>query len=188
MLRRWIDVPVFLLVNAAIDASVLGDRIFAPGDETVHQFLHMHTLLVGGCVGALFAAAIYYVPLLRRLCEKGMAWLDLPYRVSLSKMLLAGVLGAWIHVGIDSIHHADVQILWPLLGDNPVNDALNGMFNERSLILRGYVVRWCLWAWLLLFVQYALMLNAFRLKARFTAVWRFRRLLSAMRLRQPQLN
>lgn len=176
-LRRWIDFPVFMLANVLVDMSVIGDRLFtAPNDGAVHQFLHFHTLLVGGLVGLGFGAAVYYIRLSRRLCEIGMQWMGLAYRASLKKMLLAGVLGAWFHVGIDSLHHGDVQILWPLFTDNPVKDFLNGRDNRYNPYLREWVVRACLLSWAMFVVQYGLMMNAFRLKARFAAIRRFRRL------------
>jgi hypothetical protein len=178
LLRRWIDVPVFVLANAAIDLSVLGDHLFAAGDEICHQFLHFHTLLVGGLAGLGFGAMMYWTEPLRRLCEKGMQWMGLACRASLKKMLLAGVLGAWFHVGIDSIHHADVQIFWPLCDDNPVNDWLNGPTNQLAPHLREGVVRGCLLGWAVFVVQYGLMMNAFRLRARLAAIRRFRRVIA----------
>jgi hypothetical protein len=180
-LRRWIDFPVFMLANVLIDTSAVGDRLFTPDDGITHQFLHFHTLLVGGLVGLLFGAAVYWIGPARWLCEKTMQWMGLAYRASLKKMLLAGVLGAWFHVGIDSIHHFDVQIFWPLLTDNPVKDFLNGRDNRYSPYLREWVVRGCLLSWAIFVVQYGLIMNAFRLKTRLTAVRRFRRLTARFR-------
>jgi len=37
----------------------------------------------------------------------------IPYRTSLLKMLISGILGVWLHVLIDGIYHFDVRILWP---------------------------------------------------------------------------
>lgn len=182
LLRRWIDVPVFVLANVAIDLSVLGDDVFAASDNISHQFLHFHTLLVGGLAGLVLGAVMYFTGPLRALCEKGMFWLGLTYKASLKKMLLAGLLGAWFHVAIDSIHHADVQIFWPLLDDNAINNWLNGHYNQYSSVLRCWVVRCCLLSWSLLFIRYGMLTNAFRLKARFAAVRRFRRLIALHQL------
>ncbi|MHC4641288.1 MAG: hypothetical protein ACYS32_06560, partial [Planctomycetota bacterium] len=36
-----------------------------------------------------------------------------PYKPSLWKMLISGILGVWLHVVIDSIYHRDVCLFWP---------------------------------------------------------------------------
>jgi hypothetical protein len=153
--------------------------VFSPNDGVMHQFLHFHTLLVGGLVGLLTGAIMYVAAPLRTLCEKGMFWMGLTYRASLKKMLLAGLLGAWFHVAIDSIHHMDVQVFWPFFTDNPVNSWFSGRFNQYAPILRECVVRGCLLSWSMLFVTYGLLLNIFRVKTRLAARWRFRRLSAA---------
>lgn len=182
VLRRWIDVPVFVMANVVIDVSVLGDRLFSPADGAVHQFLHFHSLLVGGLVGLLFGASVYWVRLFRTFCEKGMQLLGLAYRASFKKMLLAGLLGAWFHVGIDSLHHVDVQIFWPLCDHNPIIGLLSERISQYTWHMRGWVVRACLFGWSMCFVKYGMLLNAFRLKARIAAIRRFRRLAATHQL------
>ncbi|MCE5187246.1 MAG: hypothetical protein LLF76_14080 [Planctomycetaceae bacterium] len=112
LLRRWVDVPVFAAANVLIDIEVLADARFEPG-WPVHQLWHFHTLLIGGLAGAVFGLAIYYLKPLRFLCEKSMSLLGLPGRASWHSMMLAGLLGAWLHVLIDSFYHYDVQLFWP---------------------------------------------------------------------------
>ncbi|MBL7215831.1 MAG: hypothetical protein ISS71_09155 [Phycisphaerae bacterium] len=112
LFRRWLDVPVFVAVNVLIDVEVLADGYFQPG-WPVHQLWHFHTLLVGGLAGVIFGAVVYYVRPLRWLCEKSMGLIGLPVKATLLSMVLAGLLGAWLHVFIDSFYHYDVQLFWP---------------------------------------------------------------------------
>ena len=114
LLHKWLDVPVIVAANVLIDVEVLADHYIQPG-WPVHQLWHFHTLLVGGLAGAIFGAIIYYVKPLRRCSEKIMSLIGLPGKATLLSMVLAGLLGAWLHVFIDSCYHHDVQIFWPYL-------------------------------------------------------------------------
>ncbi|MFC1676367.1 hypothetical protein ACFL3G_04815 [Planctomycetota bacterium] len=104
-LKKYIDLPVFLLANIAVDLEVL-----AADKWPVHQHWHFHTLLIGVPLGVVLAVAMYP---LRHLFEKAMKLLGLAYKCRFWKMLIAGVLGVWLHVAIDSMYHWDVQTVWP---------------------------------------------------------------------------
>jgi len=105
VLRKWIDIPIFLLANIAIDIEVL----LAPG-WLPHRYLHIHTFLGGAIAGAILALALYR---LRHLFEKAMAFIKLPYKTNLKKLIASGILGFWMHVIVDGLYHADVQPFWP---------------------------------------------------------------------------
>ncbi len=105
--RRWIDLPVFVLANVIVDVEVLVILIFQL-DYPKHRYCH--TLLVGAVVGALWGLSAYP---LRGLFTKAMNRLRLPYRTSLLKMIVSGILGVWFHVLIDSLCHHDVLMFWP---------------------------------------------------------------------------
>jgi membrane-bound metal-dependent hydrolase YbcI (DUF457 family) len=102
-LRKWLDVPVFVLANVVVDIEVLFNHHWP-----VHRYFH--TLLIGAVVGAIWGIAAYP---LRHFFEKIMQMLRIPYQTSLWKMAASGVLGVWLHVVIDAIYHWDVQIFWP---------------------------------------------------------------------------
>ena len=106
-LRRWIDVPVFVLANVAVDIEVLVIAFFRLG-YPLHRYCH--TLLIGLVVGILWGLLAYR---LRHLFKRLMALFRIPYQTSLLKMLISGILGVWLHVLIDGIYHFDVRILWP---------------------------------------------------------------------------
>jgi hypothetical protein len=100
----------------------LGDHLFAAGDEICLHVSAFHTLLVGGAGGAGVRGDDVWTEPLRPFCEKGMQWMGLACRASLKKMLLAGVLGAWFHVGLTVFTMRMCRFSWRLCDDNPVND------------------------------------------------------------------
>ena len=106
-LRKWLDIPVFVLANVIVDIEVLVIGLLGLG-WPVHRYCH--TLLFGVVVGALWGIAAYP---LRHFFEKIMQILRIPYQTSLWKMAVSGALGVWLHVVIDAIYHWDVQIFWP---------------------------------------------------------------------------
>jgi len=161
--RRWIDVPVFALVNVAIDCEVVIDWIFQPG-WPVHQTMHFHTLIFGAVFGAVYGAAMYWFRPLRTLCEKSMEWFGLPYRAILSKMILAGILGIWFHTMIDSIHHEDVQIFWPFRQDNPIWALAVGPYLKHIYEVRDWVVAGCIACWAMLAVYYGGLVDVFHFR------------------------
>ena len=107
LFRRWIDLPVFLLVNVVVDMEVLVILVFDLGFPR-HRYLH--TFLIGGLVGAAFGLAAYP---LRRLFAWGMNLFCLRYKTCLLKMVISGMLGVWLHVLIDGLSHYDVLMFWP---------------------------------------------------------------------------
>jgi membrane-bound metal-dependent hydrolase YbcI (DUF457 family) len=106
-LRKWLDIPVFVLANVIVDIEVLVIGLLGLGWPT-HRY--SHTLLIGAVVGAIWGIAAYP---LRHFFEKIMQVLRIPYQTSSWKMVVSGVLGVWLHVVIDAIYHWDVRIFWP---------------------------------------------------------------------------
>lgn len=105
--RKYIDIPVFVLANVAVDIEVLIIVLLGLG-RPVHRYFH--TLLVGAAVGAVWAIAAY---LMRNIFKEIMRSLRIPYQTGFLKMLISGILGVWFHVTLDSIYHGDVRMLWP---------------------------------------------------------------------------
>lgn len=103
--RKWVDPAVIVLVNVVVDVEVL----FAPG-WLPHRYWHFHTFLVGGIVGALFGLVCWRF---KGLFNRLMRMIRIPYEAKLLNMILAGVLGVWLHVLVDSLYHWDVQAFWP---------------------------------------------------------------------------
>ena len=105
--RKWIDFPVFVLANVIVDIEVLVVMLFNLGWPR-HRYCH--TFLIGAAVGALWGLAAWP---LRNLFKKIMHLLHIPYKTSLPKMVISGILGLWLHILIDGAYHFDVKILWP---------------------------------------------------------------------------
>jgi len=105
--RKWLDIPVFVLANVIVDIEVLVVILFNLG-WPIHRYCH--TLLIGAVVGALWGVVAYP---LRNLFKKIMQLLRIPYKTSLPKMVISGILGVWLHILIDGAYHFDVKILWP---------------------------------------------------------------------------
>ena len=106
-LRRWLDIPVFVLANVIVDLEVLVINFLGVG-WPIHRYTH--TLLIGAAAGIAWAMVAWQ---LRNVFKKIMQILRIPYKPSLWKMLVSGVLGVWLHVVIDSIYHWDVRVFWP---------------------------------------------------------------------------
>ncbi len=105
--RKWIDIPVFVLVNIIVDIEVL-IMVLLDVRYPIHRYTH--TLLIGTGAGIVWALAAWP---LRNLFKKIMQILRIPYKTSLRKMIISGILGVWLHVIIDSIYHPDVRLFWP---------------------------------------------------------------------------
>jgi len=106
-LRKWIDIPVFVLASVVVDVEVLVIMFFRLG-YPIHRYCH--TFLIGAAVGALWGIAAYP---LRHLFNKVMQIFRIPYQTNLRKMVISGILGVWLHVLIDATYHFDVKMFWP---------------------------------------------------------------------------
>jgi membrane-bound metal-dependent hydrolase YbcI (DUF457 family) len=149
--RRWIDPVVFVLVNVLIDVEVLADGYFQSG-WPVHRLWHFHTLLVGGLAGAVMGAMFYFVKPIRLFIETFMRMVFLPYKAGLWKMITAGVLGAWLHVLIDSVYHYDVQTFWPYKRAVIYRWITMGRVSD----VQQWIREGCIVFWILLVVVYIL--------------------------------
>ena len=107
VLRKYIDIPVFVLANVIVDVEVLVINLLELG-QPIHRYAH--TLLLGAATGIIWAIAAYP---LRHLFKKIMQIIHIPYQTNFRKMVFAGVLGVWLHVVMDAIYHWDVPLLWP---------------------------------------------------------------------------
>lgn len=101
--RKYIDLPVFLLVNVVVDLEVLYWQHWP-----AHRVLH--TLLFGAVAGIIWGLIAY---LLRNTFAKIMQIIHLPYETSLRKMVISGVLGIWLHIIIDAPYNRDIHLFWP---------------------------------------------------------------------------
>ena len=86
-----------------------------------------------------------------------MLLIGLPGKTTLLSMVLAGVLGAWLHVLIDSFYHYDVQIFWPHK-ENAVFRWVNGGRGSNMASTQEWVVFYCKLFWGMMLGLYTILL------------------------------
>ena len=106
-LKKYIDIPVFVLANFIVDIEVLAINLLGLG-RPIHRY--SHTLLIGAAIGVIWGLAAFP---LRNLFKKAMQILRIPYETGFWKMIVSGVFGVWLHVVTDGIYHYDVRMFWP---------------------------------------------------------------------------
>jgi membrane-bound metal-dependent hydrolase YbcI (DUF457 family) len=111
-LKRWIDIPVFVLANVVIDLEPLAVMLFGL-EYPLHGYIH--TYLFGGLVGLAWGFAAYL--LLQQVFKPIMGFFRLPYQPTLLKMTVSGLLGIWFHVFIDSFLYKEMNPFWPIMGN-----------------------------------------------------------------------
>lgn len=112
-MQRRLDLAIFLGVNIAIDVEP-GIVMTCNLNYPLHGYAH--TLFIGGLIGLGFAAAAYPF---RQLIGKVMSRFRLPYAPTFAKMLLSGIIGAWLHVLLDATLYPEMNPFFPLRG-NPM--------------------------------------------------------------------
>lgn len=136
-LRKYLDIPVFVLANVVIDIEPVSVVLLGL-NYPLHGYAH--TLLVGGILGACWGVIAYKF---KGHLKKLMNILRLDYLPSLKTAVLSGVLGAWLHVILDSPLYSDIRPLFPL----PFNP-LHGLFTHFQ------VYDFCKWCFLPAIIMY----------------------------------
>jgi len=124
LLRRWVDIPVFVLVNLVIDLEILVAELWHPRGFGQR---YVHTLLLGTAAGILWGILTYFF---RGFFKWIMDKIQLPYKTSISKMIFSGILGAWVHIFTDSLYQSEVLLFWPSRLANPLR-----LFSRRKVDL-----------------------------------------------------
>ena len=148
-LRRWVDLPVFVLANVIVDIEVL---IFH--SWPIHRYAH--TLLLGTAVGAVWGISVYP---LRNLFKKMMQLLRIPYRTGFWKMVVSGVLGVWLHVLIDAAYHFDVRPFWPVWKTSLWRMLVHHIGYKRTEALKGQIEIACIVLLIVAVVLYVLIVS-----------------------------
>jgi len=106
-LRKYIDVPVFVLVNVVIDLEP-GVVLLFGLNYPPHGYCH--TFLFGTVIGFVWALLAYPA---RNYLKLLMNFFGLGYQTTLGKMILSGLLGIWFHILLDSFCWSDIRPFWP---------------------------------------------------------------------------
>jgi membrane-bound metal-dependent hydrolase YbcI (DUF457 family) len=144
-LRKYLHVPTFMLANVILDIEpflvlILGLNIRLHG--------YSHTFIMAFVVGfglgyVMFLLERFFSPLYKTLL------LEKEQMLNIKPFMLAGVLGALLHVLLDSPLYSDIQPFYPLIG--------NPLYN--STLLDVYSI--CLWMGVLGIVFYVYLLVLF---------------------------
>ncbi len=140
-LRRWVDIPVFVLANVVIDFEPLAVMVFQL-NYPLHGYFH--TLLIGGILGLLWGLASYP---LRPIWRFFMGIVGLSYQTTLLKMTISGMLGIWLHVFIDSFLYREMNPFFPVIG-NPLYGLVSdsriysvcGVFLIAAVVIFGWLI------------------------------------------------
>ena len=113
-LNRYIDLPVFVLANVAIDIEPLIVMIF---DLAYPLHGYAHTLLGGTIIGVLCGVLANSAKSPLSFVIERM--LRLSYSNSLKKYIFSGVSGTWFHIFLDSTLYTDIKPFYPF-NSNPL--------------------------------------------------------------------
>ena len=126
-LRKYIDIPVFILANVVIDLEPLAVILFGL-NYPLHGYFH--TFLVGTVVALVWGLIAYWG---KSILQRLMKLFHLSYETNFRKMLLSAILGIWFHVLLDGQLYTDIQPFWPLKA-NPLYGLLS--YNTIYLICK----------------------------------------------------
>ncbi|MCS7369244.1 MAG: hydrolase [archaeon GBS-70-058] len=129
-LRKRIHAPTFILASIIIDVEpflVISLKLEYPLHGYLHTFLA--ALIVGlvlGCIMYLLEGSLK--TLYRKLLLEGRDNLDL------RQFIIAGILGAELHILLDSLLYEDIKPLYPL--------TINPLYNPK---LKPEIYTLCIW-------------------------------------------
>ena len=126
-LRKYIDIPVFILANVAVDLEPLAVILF---DLNYPLHGYFHTFLVGTVVALVWGLIAYWG---KSILQRLMKLFHLSYETNFRKMLLSAILGIWFHILLDGQLYTDIQPFWALKA-NPLYGLLS--YNTVYLICK----------------------------------------------------
>lgn len=143
--KRYLDLPVFVLANVAVDLEPLAVMVF--GLSYPHHG-YCHTFLIGAVVGIVWALIAYPF---RDVIKVIMNAFRLTYSTTLIKMIVSGVLGVWLHVLFDAPLYPDIRPFFPW-ETNPL----------YGIVSRSVVYRFCAICFVPAIVLYVLAARNYR--------------------------
>ncbi|MFZ2958377.1 MAG: hydrolase [Candidatus Ozemobacteraceae bacterium] len=123
-LQKFIDVPIFITANVAVDLEPLFVLFFKP-DYPLHGYFH--SFLFGSFVGLAWGLiAIKFSSDFSPFIKK----LHLNYSSHPIKIAVSGILGVWLHILFDSAIYQDIRPFFPY-SNNPFYGFISipGMYN-----------------------------------------------------------
>ncbi|UCC21182.1 MAG: metal-dependent hydrolase [Promethearchaeota archaeon] len=108
ILLGFLDLPTFLIASVIIDIEPLWIYYNNLGPP-LHGFFH--SFLGGTIIGIILSGIMF---LLRKIINPIMSFFKLEQDRSFVKILLASLLGIYIHIIFDSLMHSDIKPFYPL--------------------------------------------------------------------------
>ncbi|MBN2533552.1 MAG: hypothetical protein JXB88_11695 [Spirochaetales bacterium] len=107
-LRKYIDIPVFILANVAVDIEPLIVILFQP-EYPLHGYCH--TFLFGSVIGILLAFIMY---MSRGVIDTIVSVVHLEYKPRFITLIVSGITGVWLHILCDAPLYTDMKPFFPL--------------------------------------------------------------------------
>jgi membrane-bound metal-dependent hydrolase YbcI (DUF457 family) len=127
LLYPLLDLPTFIIASLIIDLEPLAVLLGLAG-WPMHGVLHSFTL--GTVVGVIIALPMYLVGKYTKPIQIGNIT---PVERTLKNVIIASVLGVWIHILLDAFTYSDLNIIYPIQW-NPL----------RGLIPSQMIINFCL--------------------------------------------
>lgn len=127
----FIDFPTFLIANVIVDVEPIIVLVFRL-DYPLHGFFHS---FLGGTIVALILATI--MTKIRKFFTPILSFFKIEKVISFKKILLASLLGVYIHILLDSSMFTDIKPFFPL--------DFNPFYRNTSLpgLLETMICVWC---------------------------------------------
>ena len=136
----FIDFPAFLIASVIVDIEPFSVLVFNL-DYPLHGFFHS---FLGGTIIALILTVI--MTKVRKFFTPIMSFFKIEQEISFKKILLASLLGIYIHILLDSPIYTDIRPFFPL--------DFNPFYRTTSLpgLLETMMCVWCFIAGLIVYI------------------------------------
>jgi len=154
----FIDFPTFLIASVIVDIEPFFVLVFNL-DYPLHGFFHS---FLGGTIIALILTVI--MTKVRRFFTPIMSFFKIEQEISFKKILLASLLGIYIHILLDSPIYTDIRPFFPL--------DFNPLYRTTSLsgLLETIICVWCFIAGLIVYIIRLMIFRKKRLRKNHNSV------------------
>ncbi|MCW4029656.1 MAG: DUF4184 family protein [Candidatus Bathyarchaeota archaeon] len=148
-LRRYLHAPTFIVANVILDVEPFLVLVLGL-PYPLHGYLH--SLLLASAVGLALGAVMFWIEKpLQPFYQK--IQLETRKPLKLRSFLLAGVLGAWLHVLLDAFLYSEMEPFYPWTA-NPMLQAGIGSPEEYLLCVYLGIFGVAYWAALIAYSSY----------------------------------
>ena len=118
-LRKYIDIPVFILANVFVDIEVL---VFMFSGWQIYPGSGIHPIAHTFFFGTLLAIVWGFMSMfMKKINTRLMTEFRLDYETNILKIFASAILGIWFHIFIDCLYHSDLHPFYPFSLSNPLN-------------------------------------------------------------------